>query len=155
LAGKYADGYLTGSWDAARIREKLFPALEAGAKESGRDPKSIKKVVGIACSYDDDYEKAEAGAGRVAANLVPGMLDLNVYDPRKIEALGSLVDRRDYTKLFTITTDPEPLIKKAEEYVPLGFDHVYYINFGSDQMKFIEVCGREVLPALRDRFGKD
>jgi len=155
LAGKYADGYLTGSWDAARIREKLFPALEAGAKESGRDPKSIKKVVGIACSYDDDYEKAEAGAGRVAANLVPGMLDLNVYDPRKIEELGSLVDRRDYTKLFTITTDPEPLIKKAEEYVPLGFDHVYYINFGSDQMKFIEVCGKEVLPALRDRFGKD
>jgi coenzyme F420-dependent glucose-6-phosphate dehydrogenase len=155
LAGKYADGYIAGSFDTVTIREKLFPALEKGAKKSGRDPRAIKKVVGIACSFDDNYDKAEAGAGRVAANLVPGMLDLNVYDPRKIEALGSLVDRGDYDKFFTITTEPEPLIKKAEEYVRLGFDHIYYVNFGSDQMKFIEVCGKEVIPALRDRSRKD
>jgi coenzyme F420-dependent glucose-6-phosphate dehydrogenase len=155
LAGKYADGYITGSWDYVRIRDKLLPALEEGAKESGRDPKSIKKVLGIACSFDENYEVAEAGVARVAANLVPGILDLNVYDPRKIEALGRLVDPKDYRKLFTIATEPEPLIKKAEEYIPLGFSHIYYINFGSDQMKFIEVCGRRVIPALQDRFSKN
>lgn len=150
LAGKYADGYITNSLDADRIRHKLLPALEQGAKESGRDPGIIKKALGVACSFDADYEKAEAGAARVAANLVPGMLDLNVYDPRKIEELGRLVDRKDYSKLFTITTEAEPLIKKAEEYIRLGFDHVYYINFGMDQTRFIETCEGEVIPALRD-----
>jgi coenzyme F420-dependent glucose-6-phosphate dehydrogenase len=111
--------------------------------------------MGIGCSYADDYEKAEAGAARVASNLVPGFLDLNVYDPRKIERLGAIVDRKDYSKAFVIATDAEPLIKRAEQYIPLGFDHIYYINFGSDQMKFIDLCARKVLPALRDRSSKN
>jgi len=154
LAGKYADGYLTHPFTHKRLKEKLFPALEEGAKEAKRDPKSIEKCLMFPCSYDEDYDRAEAGVARVAANLVPGMLDLNVYDPRKIEALGRLVDRKEYPKLFLIATEPESLIKKSEEYIRLGFSHVNYVNFGPDEMKFIRFCGTRVVPELRNMFGE-
>jgi alkanesulfonate monooxygenase SsuD/methylene tetrahydromethanopterin reductase-like flavin-dependent oxidoreductase (luciferase family) len=52
-----------------------LPALEQGAKESRRGPRRIKKILEIACSYADEYEKAQGGVARVVATLVPGFLD--------------------------------------------------------------------------------
>jgi coenzyme F420-dependent glucose-6-phosphate dehydrogenase len=159
LAGRYSDGYFThvsavgGVGGGGRyVKERLFPALEQGAKDASRDPESIKKCVVLPCSYDDDYDNALESCGRKAANLVPGFFELNLGDPRMIEALGSLVNKEDYSKLWVIATDPEPLIKKAEEDLRLGFSHLTFTNFGPDQTKFIQMCGRKVVPVLKDMF---
>ena len=149
LAGKYADSYLTHPFNERRIK-KLFTSLQKGAEEAGRNPELIEKCLQFACSFDEDYNKAVLGVSRVAANLIPGILEKNISDPRKIEELGKMVDKEKYSELFTITTDPETLITNVEKYIKLGFSHINFINFGPDQMKFIKICGKYVIPALKD-----
>ncbi len=156
LAGKYAESYfvvpglMSENRSMDEITSKLFSALEAGAKEAGRDPSKIKRCTAFPFSYDEDYNKALAGCRGGAANMVPNLLSLNIYDPRWIEALGNLVSEKDYPKFFLIATDIETLIKKIKEYARAGFTHVQIGAGGANPEKFIRLCGKELIPAVRD-----
>jgi coenzyme F420-dependent glucose-6-phosphate dehydrogenase len=156
LAGKYADSYfvvpglMSENRSIEEITTNLFSALYAGAKEVGRDPSKIKRCAGLSFSYDEDYDKALAACRKGAANMVPNLLGLNIYDPRWIEALGNLVGEKEYPRFFLIATDIETLIKKIREYARAGFNHVQIGAGGANPEKFIRLCGKELIPAVKD-----
>lgn len=50
-----------------------------------------------------------------------------------------------------ISNDPKDHVENASMYIEMGFDQIYFHSAGPDQMRFIEVYGARVLPALRQK----
>ncbi len=152
IAGKYADGLLTtplAEGDDRHYREKLFPALERGARLAGRDPSSIVKAIEVPVSYHEDFEKALESCRFWAATTLPAMLRYEIYDPREIEEHGKMVDLRKLAKIWIISNDIEEHIRRAREYIKLGFSIIYFQSSSPDEEKFIETYGKKVLPHLK------
>ena len=154
LAGRYADGLLTIPTNEQIYRDKIFPALNEGARSVGRDPEQITKAVEVWASYDEDYSKALKAARFWAACLLPGMLKYPIYDPREIEEHGNFVGDEQIAKYRMIGTKPEDHIKHIEKYVKLGFKHVYFLSSGPDEIKTIRMYGKYVLPYLHSTYAE-
>ena len=49
---------------------------------------------------------------------------------------------------MVISADPDAHRAEIQRYVDLGFDRIYLHNVGRNQREWIEVFGRDVIPAL-------
>lgn len=153
VAGYYADGVVV----SARVFEQVFltevlPALEKGARDAGRDPTRIKKIVHSVVSYDEDLERAIAGCKFWNPTLVPDIFDSDVYDPRELERLGNTVTRETVIeKRFLITTEEEA-IERIEKWIKLGVNEVEFLSTSPDQRKFIRFMGGKVIPYIKDTY---
>jgi len=153
VAGALADGFLCPLDEphgAAYAESTLLPILRKGALENNRDPHKIRLCAMVGYSYDRDYDKASERCRKQGANLVPGFFDLPIQDPRKIEALAALVDRKEFAKGWNIITDVEDMIGKGEEALRAGFNEIVFQGFSEDQSMTIEEFGRKVIPHLSD-----
>jgi coenzyme F420-dependent glucose-6-phosphate dehydrogenase len=153
LAGKYADGLLTLPAPFDYYKTKLFPSFEKGAKDAGKDPSTLEKIIEIIVSYDEDFDRAVEGARFWAGALVPFFFNYGVYDPRVIESVGRMIAKEYIAQAWMIVTNPEEAIKKTKEYLDAGFTHVQYLSSSPDEEKFIKVWGQKVIPALKELKG--
>jgi coenzyme F420-dependent glucose-6-phosphate dehydrogenase len=48
-----------------------------------------------------------------------------------------------------ISADPKTHVEFAQQYIDLGFDHLFFHSAGPDQRAFLYGYGRDVLPQLR------
>jgi len=55
----------------------------------------------------------------------------------------------DFEGRLVVSADPDVHRADIQRYLDLGFDRVYLHNVGRNQAEFLEVFGRDVLPALR------
>ncbi len=150
IAGKYAEGLLTLPAPLEYYKEKLFPSFEKGAKEAGKDPKKMEKVIEFIVSYDEDFDKAVESARFWGGVLVPIFFNLGIYDPRVIESVGRMISKEEIAKNWLIVTSPEEAIKKIKEYIDVGFTHVQFLSSSPDEEKFIKVFGKDVIPAIKN-----
>lgn len=148
LAGKHADGLLLGPHLGEE--ERLFRAFERGAKKSGRNPKSLERVVEILVSYDEDYESALKACRFWAGCMLPIFFRYDISDPREIEAHGRLVGDEAIAKRWIVATTAEEHIKRIRRYIEAGFNHLYFVSSSPDELKFIKFYGEKVLPHLRE-----
>lgn len=58
LGSEVADGSVTKDANAGFIKERLLPAFRDSAREAGRDPESLVRVLFFPPSYDPDKQKA-------------------------------------------------------------------------------------------------
>jgi coenzyme F420-dependent glucose-6-phosphate dehydrogenase len=151
LAGKTADGLITVVITPEHYREVIIPAFERGAKISGRDPKTLEKMIELKISYDEDYEKAQGSCRCWMPNEVPNVISLPISDPRELEELGK---RGGDIRAWHITTNPEEHIKLIEDHIRLGFNRIQLHSSSPDEAKFIERYGKEVLPHIKERYGQ-
>jgi len=156
IAGKYADGFLTysGLLRPRHLKEVLYPAIERGAKATGRDLKSIENALQVTVSYDEDFNKAVASCRFWAACLLPFTSKYPIYDPREIEAHGNMVDEKLLAERWLIATNPDEGIKKTEEYIKLGFTNIHYLSSSPDEEKFLKTFGERVLPYLKETYSE-
>ncbi len=152
LAGKLGDGFLTIPFDEEHYRDVLFPALERGIRESGRDPEDIDKAVMVYVSYSEDYEKALNSVRCWAATILPFMFKYPIYDPREIESYGKLVGDEQLKKSWFIGTSPDEHIKHIERYIHLGFTNIVITSSSPDEIETIKMYERHVLPYLRSTY---
>jgi coenzyme F420-dependent glucose-6-phosphate dehydrogenase len=154
LAGEYADGFLTIPFPESHYANTLFPALKRGADRAGRKVDDIEKAVEVYVSYDEDYEKALASIRCWAGTALPFVFNYPIFDPRQIESYGELVGNEQLAKLWCIGTSPEPHIKRIENLIRLGFTNVHISSSSPNEMKTIQMYSREVLPYLRETYGR-
>jgi coenzyme F420-dependent glucose-6-phosphate dehydrogenase len=50
---------------------------------------------------------------------------------------------------WIVSDDPDEQVAKIKPYIDLGFTHLVFHAPGLDQVRFIELYGRDVLPKLR------
>jgi len=147
IAGKLADGYLTLPLGHDYIQNTLLPAVSRGAKDAGRNPDEIEKIIEIELSFNPDYEKAVASCWRWAGCLTEG--SVNKTDPKQIEEDGRrLITKARLSQSFLIATSPDDIISAVERYLEMGFWHVQFLSASPDEELFIETMASRVLPYL-------
>jgi coenzyme F420-dependent glucose-6-phosphate dehydrogenase len=153
LAGKYADGFLTTLVEPEKFKNVLLKAVAEGAKEKGRDPEKIEKVVELGVAYDKDYDKAVRKVRFWRGNLFPFMFKLPIYDPREIEEMGKMVSDEALARAFFIATKPEDILKPIERAVKMGFNHVYLQSTSPNESKFLEMAAKHIVPYVKTTYG--
>jgi coenzyme F420-dependent glucose-6-phosphate dehydrogenase len=150
FAGKYGDGLITvGGEDPDTYRE-LLASFEAGAREAGRDPSRMPRMIELGVAYTDDEEKAvEVRKAYWAGTFVPALFTERIYTPKMSEDNGKAVGSDSVKKIVCISADPDKHVKLAQRYIDLGFDHLIFHSAGPDQKAFITGYGRDVLPRVR------
>jgi len=152
LTGKYADGFLTLPYPEEYYRNVLFPALERGAREAGRDPQLIEKAIEAYVSYDEDYQTALDSVRRWASTLLPFVFKYPIADPREIESYANLVGDKPITDAWMIGTSPEQHIKHIEKYIRLGFTNIHIASSSPDELKTIKMYAKDVLPYVKSTY---
>ncbi|MDA4134199.1 MAG: TIGR03557 family F420-dependent LLM class oxidoreductase [Thaumarchaeota archaeon] len=152
LAGELGDGLMTvGPMDPTKAREVLFPAVERGARLSGRRLDDVEKSIVLGLGFDHDREKAIDALLPWRGSMLPEYADSEVHDPRVIEENGNRVGRDSIEKHMVIATSAEDVISAVERHVELGFDHIG-LALSGDLPAFLDAAKREVLPYFRDEY---
>jgi coenzyme F420-dependent glucose-6-phosphate dehydrogenase len=154
FAGKQGDGLVTVGGEEADTYRQMIKNFEAGAREAGKDPARMPRMIEIGVAYTDDEEKAiELRKQFWAGTFVPALFTERIYTPKMSEDNGKIVGSDAVKQSVCISADPEDHVKLARHYIALGFDHLIFHSAGPDQKAFIEGYGRDVLPRLRKSQG--
>ena len=146
--GKFADGIITVGAPLEKIGG-LFDKFAEGAREAGKDPDTMPKVLQLHLSWAaTDEEALRQRDDRVAQRRheVPARPTSarRTTSPR----WPQLVRPEDFEGRMVISADPDVHRADIQRFVDLGFDRVYLHNVGRNQREWIEVFGRDVLPKL-------
>jgi coenzyme F420-dependent glucose-6-phosphate dehydrogenase len=151
FAGIYGDGLITVAADPD-ITKQIVKNFEEGAREMGKDPAAMPRLIEVSVAYTDDKDAAtgcflEYWAGA----MIPAMFNQNIYTPKMSEVNGSVVGGDTVLQKFCISGDPDDHVKFARQFIDMGFTHIYFHSAGPDQRDFIVGYGRDVLPKIRQQ----
>src|SRR5207245_11428578 len=86
LAGGDGDGIIVTSGKGAGLyRDTLVPAMEKGARDKGRDPATLERMIEMKVSFDHDRSRAMEDTKEWAALALPAEDKAGVEDPREME----------------------------------------------------------------------
>jgi len=145
--GKFADGIITVGAPLEKIGG-LFDRFAEGAREVGKDPDAMPKVLQLHLSWAPTDEEALANAMDQWPNGGMKFPKADIRSPFDFEQMAKLVRPEDFEGRMVISSDPDVHRAAIQRFVDLGFDRVYLHNVGRNQAEWIEVFGRDVLPKL-------
>ncbi|MBF4995323.1 TIGR03557 family F420-dependent LLM class oxidoreductase [Arthrobacter gandavensis] len=146
-AGRHADGLITVGAPLEKI-EGLFAKFDAGAREAGKDPDTMPKVLQLHMSWAPTYEEALANAMTEWPNGGMKFPKADIRSPFELEQMARLVRPEDFEGRLLISEDPDVHRAYIQRFLDLGFDRVYLHNVGRNQRQWIDVFGTSVLPEL-------
>ncbi|MFI2752804.1 TIGR03557 family F420-dependent LLM class oxidoreductase [Cellulomonas sp. P22] len=146
-AGRHADGLITVGAPLEKIAG-LFARFDEGARESGRDPGTMPKVLQVHMSWAETDEQAMANALTEWPNGGMKFPKADIRSPFDFEQMAKLVRPEDFAGRLVISADPDVHRAEIQKYVDLGFDRIYLHNVGRNQREWVDVFARDVLPKL-------
>jgi alkanesulfonate monooxygenase SsuD/methylene tetrahydromethanopterin reductase-like flavin-dependent oxidoreductase (luciferase family) len=145
--GKLADGIITPGAAPAKI-EMVLGKFAEGAREAGKDPEAMPKILQLHLSWAPTDEQALHNAVLEWPNGGMKFDKGDIRSPYHFEQMAKLVRPEDFEGRMVISADPDAHRAEIQRYLDLGFDRIYLHNVGRNQSEWIEVFGREVLPKL-------
>jgi G6PDH family F420-dependent oxidoreductase len=145
--GKHADGMITVGAPLEKIGG-LFDRFAEGAREAGKDPDQMPKVLQLHLSWADTDEEALANAMTEWPNGGMKFPKADIRSPHDFAQMAKLVREEDFEGRMVISSDPDVHRAAIQQFVDLGFDRVYLHNVGRNQERWIEVFGEQVVPKL-------
>jgi coenzyme F420-dependent glucose-6-phosphate dehydrogenase len=143
LVGGWADGLLTVNAKPQQVR-KVVDAFHRG----GGEGKPLLMQVGL--NWAPTEQEALLGAHEQwRYNLLGGEVNWELRSPADFEAASRFVKVADMRESVLISADPDRHAAWLHEYVALGFQELQLHQVGVNQLEFIEVFGRRVLPQLQ------
>jgi coenzyme F420-dependent glucose-6-phosphate dehydrogenase len=146
--GKLADGMITVGAADEKIG-MLWGKFEEGAREAGKDPARMPKLLQIHVSWAPTDEEAAESAVREWPNGGMPFPKQDIRNPEDFAAMAKMVRPDDFRNRVLVSSDLALHAAHVQHYVDMGFDEVHLHNVGRNQAEFIDVFGREVLPRLR------
>jgi coenzyme F420-dependent glucose-6-phosphate dehydrogenase len=148
--GRVGDGFICTSGKGAELyRDQLLPALADGAREAGRDPDTIDKMIEVKVSFDTDRQRALEDTRLWGALALSGDEKTGVEDPREMERLADALPTERTASRWIVSTDPEEHVERIKFYTDLGFNHLVFHAPGNDQRRFLDLYAEHVMPLLR------
>jgi coenzyme F420-dependent glucose-6-phosphate dehydrogenase len=146
-AGRHADGLITVGAPIEKL-SMLFNKFGAGAREGGKDPATMPKVLRLHLSWAETDELAMANALREWPNGAMRFPKSDIRSPFEFEQIAKHLRPEDFDGRMVISSDPDVHRAHIQQFVDLGFDKIYLHNVGRNQREWIDVFGRDVLPKL-------
>src|SRR5438067_4385603 len=149
-AGRVGDGFICTSGKGAELyRDQLLPAFAEGAREAGRDPALLDKMIEVKVSFDTDRQRALEDTRLWGPLALSGDEKVGVEDPREMERLADALPTSRTASRWIVSTDAEEHVEQIKFYVDLGFTHLVFHAPGNDQTRFLNLYAEKVLPLLR------
>jgi len=145
--GRQADGIITPGATAEKVAA-ILEKFADGAREAGKDPESMPKILQLHLSWADSDELALTNAMTEWPNGGMRFPKQDVRSPFDFEQMAKLVRAEDFEGRMVISADPDVHRAEIQRYLDMGFDRIYLHNVGRNQTEWIEVFSRDVLPAL-------
>ena len=152
-AGRAGDGLICTSGKGMELySEQLLPSFSDGAREAGRDPSELDRMIEVKVSYDTDKKRAMEDTKIWAALALPADAKAGVDDPREMERLAKGVEDVAHRR-WLVSDDPDEHIEQLRPYLDLGFNHLVFHSPGDAQARFLELYGKQILPRIRKEWG--
>lgn len=148
LAGQEGNGFVTNELNIETITNKLFPAVEKGARESQRNYNSLDKILFLPASYNEDKQKALESIRFWRGSMIKAFFDVDVHDPRKIEENGQIIGDDTLEKMFLVVSSVEEAIKKLKKYTELGFTEIVLTNSSPKRSELVNLIADKMSPHL-------
>jgi alkanesulfonate monooxygenase SsuD/methylene tetrahydromethanopterin reductase-like flavin-dependent oxidoreductase (luciferase family) len=126
----------------------LLGRFAEGAREAGKDPDTMPKILQLHLSWADSDEEALRNAMVEWPNGGMKFPKQDIRSPFDFEQMATLVRPEDFEGRMLVSADPDAHRAEIQKFLDLGFDRIYLHNVGRNQKEWIEVFGREVLPRL-------
>jgi coenzyme F420-dependent glucose-6-phosphate dehydrogenase len=149
-AGRVGDGFICTSGKGAELyRDQLLPAFEEGAREAGKDPSTLDKMIEVKVAFDTDRLRALEDTRLWGALALSGQEKTGVEDPLEMERLADALPIERTASRWIVSTDPEEHFEQIKFYIDLGFNHLVFHAPGNDQRRFLDLYANKVMPLLR------
>ena len=153
MAGRIGDGFICTSGKGDELYTQLLAAVDDGAREAGRDPAALTRMIEVKVSYGRDPAEARDECRWWAGLALSGDEKSGIDDPVELERLADAAADRAYTR-FIVSDEPGDMVDRIAAYADLGFDHLVFHGPGDNQERFLDEFAADVLPLLRQRFGE-
>ncbi len=155
FAGRYGDGLITVGGKQPEVYQQMQKEFEVGARDAEKDPTNMPRLIELFVAYSDNEDQIlDTMLKYWAGSFVPALYNQKVYTPKLSQENGKVVGKDTVRKMCCISGDPQRHIENAQQYIDLGFTHLYFHSADPDQQDFINRYARDVLPALRQRQGQ-
>ena len=145
--GRHCDGIITVGAPVEKV-EGILGKFADGAREAGKDPDTMPKLLQLHLSWAPTDEEALANAMTEWPNGGMKFPKGDIRSPHELAAMAALVRPEDFEGRMVISSDPDAHRAHIQRFLDAGIDRIYLHNVGRNQSDWIEVFGREVLPAL-------
>jgi coenzyme F420-dependent glucose-6-phosphate dehydrogenase len=146
-SGRLCDGLITVGAPEEKI-EGIFARFEKGAREAGKDPSKLPKILQLHLSWAPTDEEAMRNALTEWPNGGMKFPKADIRSPYDFEQIAKIVRPEDFKGRMLISSDPDAHTREIQKFIDLGFDRVYLHNVGRNQVEWIDVFGKKVLPKL-------
>ena len=146
--GVQCDGIITPGASLEKLR-MLLGKFSVGARQAGKDPAVMPKMLQLHLSWAETYEEALQNALTEWPNGGMPFPKQDIRSPEDFAEIARLVRAENYKNRMVISADLEDHRRALQQFVDLGFDEIHIHNVGRNQQQFIEVFGSQVIPQLR------
>jgi coenzyme F420-dependent glucose-6-phosphate dehydrogenase len=150
FAGKYSDGLFTVGGKKPEIYRQLLQNFEQGARDAGKDPASLPKLIELNVEYEQDLDAALQNHLKYwAGTYIPALFDQKIYSPKMSQENGEIVTPEAVKKAGCVSANAEDQQRFLQQYIDLGFTHLILHSARQDQRAFLEAYSRDVIARLR------
>ncbi|HET8524925.1 MAG TPA: TIGR03557 family F420-dependent LLM class oxidoreductase [Thermomicrobiales bacterium] len=146
--GRYTDGIITVGAADEKIK-MLMERFEKGARDAGKDPAKMARLLQLKVSYAQTVEQATDYAVTDWPNGGMNFPKADIRNPEDFAAMAKLVRPENYKNRVLISSNLDEHVEYIQHFIDLGFDEVYIHNVGRNQEEFIKAYGEQVVPALK------
>ncbi len=152
FAGKYGDGLITVGGKQPEMYKQLLAQFEKGAKEAGKDPANMPRLIELNVAYGENIQDAiQEQLKYWAGTYVPALFDQKIYSPAMSQENGEVIGADVVKKTGCFSPNVGDHVKFVQQYIDLGFNVIFLHYPGPDQGAFLERYGRDILPKVRSR----
>jgi len=145
--GRFCDGIITVGAPEEKIGT-VFERFEKGAREAGKDPAKLHKILQLHLSWAPTDEEAMRNALTEWPNGGMKFPKADIRSPFDFEQMAKIVRPEDFKGRMLISSDLDAHTREIQRFIELGFDRVYLHNVGRNQVEWLEIFGKQVLPKL-------
>lgn len=145
--GARCDGIITPGATVDKVAGVLA-RFDQGARSAGKDPEQMPKLLQLHLSWAPTDEEALANAMTQWPNGGMKFAKQDVRSPYDFAAMAALVRPEDFDGRMVISSDPDQHRAEIQRFLDVGMTAIYLHNVGRNQTEWMEVFGRDVLPAL-------
>lgn len=145
--GREVDGIITPGATVEKI-DGLMNKFAEGAKDAGKDPEQMPKILQLHLSWAPTDEEALANAMTEWPNGGMKFGKGDIRSPFDFEQMSKLVRPEDFDGRMLISSDPDAHRAEIQKFLDAGIDRIYLHNVGRNQREWIDVFAKDVLPQL-------